>query len=388
MALYIPQSKKKALHIPQSKKKIKEEPKKAEKNKENFLSFLNFGQRVSGKEFILFTSQMALMLDTGYSLNKALEIFARQVQHPYFKEVITHVIEEIESGKLFSDGLAKYPHVFSPLFINIVRVGENGGFLKKMIEQLANYYTEREEYLNAIKKALIYPSILMAFSLFVIMFIMVYVFPKLSGFLQGKESILPITTRFFMASSAFLQNYWYAVIIALPVLIVSFIVLIKMPKIASFIERIRMKIPIINKLYLEFYTSHFLSNLGFLLDGGVPLLDALKTTKKIVQSSMYQNFIDELIESVETGAGFSTPFQKQTFLPIAVKEMVQTGEETGNLNTISLRLGDRYAKDFRKGMEVFCTILEPIIIVGMGVVVGVIVLSIIIPIFRISSGVN
>jgi len=376
--------------------KIKAKPKKLQKpqktqkveNKGDFLSFLNFGQRVGGKEFISFTSQMALMLDTGYSLNKALEIFSRQVQHLYFKEVILDIIEIIESGKLFSEGLEKYPHVFSPLFINIIKVGENGGFLKKMMEQLANYYTEREEYLNAIKKALVYPSVLMAFSFFVVIFIMTYVFPKLTGFLSGKKSMLPITTRFFMGASYFLQNYWYVALIALPILIVSVLFLIKRPIIASWLEGMRMKLPIVNKLYLEFYTSHFLSNLGFLLEGGVTLLEALKITKKIVQSSIYQKFIGELIESVEKGSGFSAPFQKQTFLPIDVKEMVQTGEETGNLNTISLRLGERYAQEFRRGMEIFCSILEPIIIICMGVVVGTIVLSIIIPIFKISSGVG
>lgn len=154
----------------------------------------------------------------------------------------------------------------------------------------------------------------------------------------------------------------------------------------SFFEKQKMRIPVLNRMLIQFYTSHFLSTLGFLMTGGVPILDGLMITKSIVRNSQYQRFVQELIESVEKGRGFAAPFRKQSFLPITVREMVQTGEETGSLNQVIVRLGEHYAQEFRKGMEMFCTILEPVIIVFMGIIVGTIVLSIIIPIFRLSSG--
>jgi len=343
-------------------------------------------KRVGGKELMLFTSQMSLMLETGNSLNRALGVIAPQIQNAYFREIVEKTLEQIESGFLFSDALGKYPEVFSPLFLSMIRAGESGGFLKQMMNQLAEYQQQREEYMSAIRKALTYPLVLMVFSFLVICFVVIYVFPKLAVFLEGKEALLPLNTRILMYLSRFMQSYWYIPPIGIIILILIIRALLKNKQAMVFFERQRMKIPILNKMLIQFYTSHFLSTLGFLMTGGVPILDGLMITKSIVRNSQYRRFVQELIESVEKGRGFAAPFRKQSFLPITVREMVATGEETGSLNQVIIRLGEYYSQEFRKGMEMFCTILEPVIIIIMGFVVGTIVLSIIIPIFRLSSG--
>ena len=349
-------------------------------------------KRVGGKELMLFTSQISLMLETGNSLNKSLGVIAPQIQNAYFREIVGNTLEQIESGALFSEALGQYPEVFSPLFISMIKAGESGGFLKQMMKQLAEYQQQSEEYMSAIRKALTYPLVLMIFSFLVICFVIIYVFPKLAIFLEGKEALLPWNTRALMFLSRFMQGYWYVPPIGLILATLAFRALLKNKKALSFFESQRMRIPVFNRMLIQFYTSHFLSTLGFLMTGGVPILDGLVITKSLVRSSQYQRFIQELIESVEKGRGFAAPFRCQggsfnsSFLPITVREMVQTGEETGSLNQVIIRLGEYYAQEFRKGMEMFCTILEPAIIVFMGFIVGTIVLSIIIPIFRLSSG--
>lgn len=335
---------------------------------------------------MLFTSQMSLMLETGNSLNRSLGVIAPQIQDAYFREIVEKTLEQIESGFLFSDALGKYPDVFSPLFISMIKAGESGGFLKQMMKQLAEYQQQSEEYMSAIRKALTYPLVLMVFSFLVVCFVIIYVFPKLAVFLEGKEALLPLNTRILMYLSRFMQSYWYIPPIGMILAVLAIRALLKNKKALSFFERQRMRIPILNRMLIQFYTSHFLSTLGFLMTGGVPILDGLMITKSIVRNSQYQRFVQELIESVEKGRGFAAPFRKQSFLPITVREMVATGEETGSLNQVIIRLGEYYAQEFRKGMEMFCAILEPVIIILMGFVVGTIVLSIIIPIFRLSSG--
>jgi type II secretory pathway component PulF len=355
------------------------------RSKDLFASF-SWRKRVTGKELMLFTSQMSLMLETGNSLNRSLGVIAPQVQNAYFKEILEKTLEQIESGFLFSEALGKYPKVFSPLFISMIKAGECGGFLKQMMKQLAEYHHQREEYMSAVRKALTYPLVLMVFSFLVICFVIMYVFPKLAVFLEGKEALLPWNTRILMALSRFMQSYWYIPPIGMIAAGLAIRALLKNQKALAFFERQRMRIPVLNKMLIQFYTSNFLSTLGFLMTGGVPILDGLMITKSIVRNSQYQRFVQELIESVEKGRGFAAPFRKQSFLPITVREMVATGEETGSLNQVIIRLGEHYAQEFRKGMDAFCTILEPVIIVFMGIVVGTIVLSIIIPIFRLSSG--
>jgi len=364
---------------------VETKSKKKEKGK-NLLSSFSIGKKVKGKELMLFTSQLSLMLETGNSLNRALEVIAPQIQNPYFKKVVTEALENLEAGCLFSEALAVYPDVFPQMFISVVKVGESGGLLKEMMTQLNDYYKQKEEYVGAIKKALVYPTVLLVFCFLVIIFVMLFVFPRLAVFLKGQEAMLPWTTLCLMWMSDFLQNSWHITLIVIIALGIELRFLCKKPAIASWFEKQRMKIPLLNTLLIQFYTSNFLTNLGFLMAGGVPLLEGLVTIKSIVGSSQYKKFIQELIESVEKGAGFSAPFRKQPFLPVTVKEMINTGEEVGNLQLVIVRLGEYYSSEFRKGMEIVCSILEPIIIIAMGVIVGGIVLSIIIPIFRLSSG--
>ncbi|MEW5801008.1 MAG: type II secretion system F family protein [bacterium] len=373
---------------PKLKAKSKDLDAGQHERQKDLLSYLPWHKRVKGKELMMFTSQLSLMLETGHPLNRALAVLAPQVQNPYFKEIIEKNLEQIESGYLFSDALAKYPEVFSPLFISMIKAGESGGFLKHMMKQLAEYHHQREEYLSAIKKALTYPVVLMIFAFLVVCFVIVYVFPKLALFLEGKEALLPWNTRFLMWLSRSLRGYWYVVFIGLIAAGLALWALFRNKKAVEFFENQKMRIPVLNRMLIQFYTSTFLSTLGFLMNGGVPLLEGLMITKSLVRNAVFQKFVQELIDSAEKGRGFAAPFRKQSFLPITVREMVQTGEETGSLNLVIIRLGEHYAQEFRKGMEAFCTILEPVIIVFMGIIVGIIVLSIIIPIFRLSSGVS
>ena len=343
---------------------------------------------IKSKEVIFFTSQLALMLEVGTPLTNALAAMEKQTKNPAFKEVIRSLHRDIEEGQQLSDAMRRHPRVFNYVFISMIKAGETGGFLKEILERLAEMQEKRLALIAQLRSTLTYPAILCLVGLLVVIFVLVGVLPKFTTFFAGKEEILPATTRFLMALSASLQGYWWVYLIITAGVIIG----IKLWKDSepgqTMIDRICVGAPILARLYNKIYTCQLLRTLGHLMDSQVPLLEALEVTRSTIKNRYFKGFINRITDHVEKGGRFAQPFANYPYILDSVKQMVATGEEVGNLPPVMLRLAAYYDTEVDRELKNIASLIEPIALILLGGVVGLIVGSVILPLFRIAHAIH
>ena len=328
------------------------------------------------------------MLGTGTPLNRSLIAIKPQIKSPFFKGIVEDLITDIEGGKSFSAAMAKYEKEFSPITINMIKAGEISGSLETMLSQAELYEKKKAEFKAMIKRAMTYPLLLMTLSLCVIIFVLTFVFPKFADLFADVWEILPASTKILMGVSNFTLEYWYLLIIALILVVFAAWSSLKSKKVLVLLDRLKIKTPLIGTIFIMAYTSQMLRTLGFLINGGVPLLDGLKTTRETIRNTLYQGFVDKIIQSAKDGQGISLAFLQTDFLPETVKQVIKTGEDSGKLDFVMIRLSDYYDNEMEKQLKLLSTIIEPLALLIMGVVVGFIVMSIVLPIFKLSKAIH
>ena len=350
--------------------------------------FSRLGRPIKPVEVIFFTSQLSLMLEIGTPLKNALEIIEDQTQNPVFKEVLQTMVQDIEEGRQLSDAMKRHPRIFNSVFASMVRAGETGGFLKEILDRLIEIQEKRQALKTQLRSALTYPAVLCIVSFLVIIFVLVVVLPKFTGFFAGKESILPLTTRLMMTLSASLKGYWWLYIISGIGLVLGLKFFRESRMGQAFIDMFAVKGPLISKLANKIYTCHFLRILGNLMESQVPLVESLEVTRTTITNRYFRNFIDRIIDHVQEGGKFSKPFATYPYILDSVKKMVATGEETGSLPKVMSRLAKFYDEEVDRELKNVATLIEPLALVVMGGIVGIIVSSVILPLFRIASTVH
>lgn len=339
---------------------------------------------VKSTELLFFTSQLSLMLEIETPLNTALKALKDQTENRTFNGVLGSAIKDIEEGRQLSFALKKHPRIFSNIFTSLVAAGESGGFLKDILDRNVEILEKRQALVTQLKSALTYPLVLCAVSVLVVIFIMVSILPKFSAFFKGKESVLPATTRFFMATSALLREYWWLFILSGIVFIIG-IVLFKESKRGKIIKDwMLVNFPLVSGLMNKIYTCQFLRTLGHLMESHVPLLEALEVTRGTMNNRYFRQLISQISTHVQEGGKFSQPFAGYPYAPASVKQMVATGEEAGSLSKVMLRLSEFYDTEVDKELKTFSALIEPAALIIMGVVIGLIVSSIILPLFRLA----
>lgn len=346
------------------------------------------GRRIKTKEIILFTSQLSLMLEVGTPLTSSLTAIENQTENPAFKEVIQAMGRDIEEGLQLSDAMRRHPQVFNNVFISMIKAGETGGFLQKILDRLAEMQEKRQALIAQLRSTLTYPAILCLVGLLVVVFILVGVLPKFATFFAGKESILPITTRFLMAMSHSLRGYWWVYLISTVGLIVALKLWKESEPGQALIDRFCVSAPMVARLYNKIYTCQLLRTLGHLMSSQVPLLEALEVTRATIKNRHFSRFITQIMDHVEKGGRFAQPFTTYPYIMDSVKQMVATGEEVGNLPTVMLRLAGFYDTEVDRELKNIASLIEPIALMLLGGVVGVIVASVILPLFRLAHAVH
>jgi type II secretory pathway component PulF len=346
------------------------------------------GRRIKTKEIILFTSQLSLMLEVGTPLTSSLTAIENQTENPAFKEVIQAMGRDIEEGLQLSDAMRRHPQVFNNVFISMIKAGETGGFLQKILDRLAEMQEKRQALIAQLRSTLTYPAILCLVGLLVVVFILVGVLPKFATFFAGKESILPITTRFLMAMSHSLRSYWWIYLISTVGLIVALKLWKESESGQALIDRFCVSAPMVARLYNKIYTCQLLRTLGHLMSSQVPLLEALEVTRATIRNRHFSRFITQIMDHVEKGGRFAQPFTTYPYIMDSVKQMVATGEEVGNLPTVMLRLAGFYDTEVDRELKNIASLIEPIALMLLGGVVGVIVASVILPLFRLAHAVH
>ncbi|MBW2622261.1 MAG: type II secretion system F family protein [Deltaproteobacteria bacterium] len=345
-------------------------------------------RRVKSSDLIFFTSQLALMLEIGTPLNIALRALKNQTENNYFNGVLESILRDIEEGRMLSDALRRHPKVFSIEYISLVKAGEAGGFLQKILNRINEMQEKRQAFKAQFLSALAYPAFLSAAGLAVVIFVIVAILPKFTVFFEGKESILPGTTRFLMALSDSMRGYWWVYILIAAGLVAGIGIFRASRFGRKLIDRFFVSGPIVSRLFNKIYTCELLRTLGHLLESQVPLLEALEVTQGTVKNVYFRNFIDQMKEHVRQGGRLSQPFATYPYIQETVKQMVATGEETGNLPKVMLRLAGFYDIEVDREIKSVSTMIEPIALIVLGGVVGLIVSSVILPMFRLAHAIQ
>jgi type II secretory pathway component PulF len=347
-----------------------------------------FGKSIKAGEVIFFTSQLSLMLEIGTPLKNALEAICNQTKNTHFKDVIQKMLKDIKDGRQLSDAMKRHPLVFNTVYNSMVKAGEAGGFLHEILDRIVEMQEKRQALLSQIRSALTYPMFLCFLGLIVVIFVLVGVLPKFTAFFEGKEHILPLTTRLLMFTSASLREYWWLYLIGCFGGIIGLKLFKNSERGQILIDWSFIKLPILSKLSNKINTCSMLRTLGHLMESAVPILQALDVTRDTIKNRYFKHLIQRIQDHVHKGGKLSQPFSKFPFILDSVKQMVATGEETGNLSEVMLRLAKFYDAEVDQELKTISSMIEPIALVVMGAMVGIIVSSVVLPLFRLAHALH
>jgi type IV pilus assembly protein PilC len=344
---------------------------------------LSFGP--SQKDVQTFTSQLSVMIRAGISIRAAIEGIADQVENPKFKQMLVQMKRDVESGKQFSDALLRYPKVFSPLYINMVKASELSGGFSKMLDKIAAYLAQQIETSSMVKGAMVYPGIIGTLAIGTTIFLLTFVLPRFMVIFKGKEAALPKPTKLLLWLSDFMVNYWYIIIFGVAAGIWGFVMLLRTDWGRTWWDKVKLAVPLFKKMFRALYISRSLHTMGQLINAGVPMLDTIAITADISGNVLYKRMWRNVYSSVKQGKKISYTLQKNALLPKSVIQMISAGEESGKLGEVLDEVSDFYSRELKNVIKSVTSMIEPLMIVVMGSVVGFIAMSIILPIFKLSS---
>lgn len=340
---------------------------------------------VSSSEIVSFTRQLSTMLSAGLPLIDALVILQKQTKNVRFSKILTEVVSGIEGGMTLSGALAKHPKVFGVVYIKLIEAGETGGVLDKVLAKLAQSLEKDREFKNKTRGAFIYPSIVVTVMIIVIVLMMVFVIPKLTDLYTEIGTELPLPTKILIVVSSFIRSFWWLLLLMIIGMVYGLRAYSKTENGAKVVSRLVLSLPVWGKIRKTVTLAEFTRTLGLLIGTGIPIITALKIVRDILSSFSYKEGIDEAIIRVERGAPLFQPLTANPVFPPIVGQMVRVGEETGKMDEVLDRLSVYFETESENLMRNLTTALEPIILVVLGLGVGILVLSIILPIYNLTS---
>jgi type IV pilus assembly protein PilC len=339
----------------------------------------------SRKDILHFTSQLAVMVRAGISLQDTLEGIGGQHDNQKFKAVIRDLKNRIEEGNTFSQALAEHPQIFSNLYVNMVAAAEASGSLSDMLQKLAEYLDQEAETRSQVKSAMVYPVIIAVMAVSVTIFLLCFVLPRFTAIFSGKEHLLPAPTIILMKSSAFLRHWWYALIPAIGGGLWGFYFFIHTTAGRLWWDKTKLVLPLIRTLCRSLYITRGLHTMGVLTRAGVPILNTISITAHISGNVLYKNMWLNVHEEVRQGKKIAAALSRCTLMPSSVVQMIRSGEDSGNMAEVLKDISNFYARELKAVIKAVTSMIEPIMIVCMGCLVGFIAMSIILPIFKMSS---
>lgn len=345
-------------------------------------------KKVKINTLVIFTRQIYDLLKGGLPLAKAMELTYKQTENLQFKEIIKGIKEEILKGSSFSSALSKYPHVFNPLYVGLVKAGESGGMLEVSMERIAHYQEKEQDLVNKIKTAMAYPAAMMVIGAGTVAFLLVVVIPRFSVIFQDVEQLLPLPTRILIFLSNLLKNWWWLYIPGGVFLTVWFKRYINIPKGRRQFDQFLLNLPVIGKIVQQEMVIRFTRTLGILLSNGIAMVTALDMVKKAVGNVIVNEEIQRIYEEIKIGKGLVEPLSKSQVFPVIISDLVAAGQEVGSLENSLLKIADTYENNVENAIKIATSLMEPVVIVVMGLVVGFIVLAMLLPIFEISGAIK
>ncbi|MBI2040265.1 type II secretion system F family protein [Candidatus Microgenomates bacterium] len=349
------------------------------------IGFLDrFLHRVSFSELVMVTRQLATMISAGLVLSEAIDILEEQQTNKTFKKALGEISQDIKGGFSLAQSLGKHPRIFPHLYVNLVKSGEASGKLDQVLSQMADTLEKEREFRARVKGAMIYPVVVLSMMVVVMVIMMVFVIPKLVALFQQATIELPLPTKILIGTSNLFVNYWWAVIL----ITIGFVLAIrrwsKTPEGHLFLGNLILKTPILGKVVVNVTLTNFNRTFGLLTSAGIPLLDSIGIVSDLTDNPVFKKALKDAYSGVEKGLPFSALLTARIF-PRIVGQMVKVGEETGKVDEIFLKLADYFESESDHLVKNLTVVIEPVVLIILGIGVAFLVISIILPIYKLTT---
>jgi type IV pilus assembly protein PilC len=339
-------------------------------------------QRVKLRDLVVFSRQFATMIDAGLSVVKCLDILQKQARNPKMKEVAGEVKRDVAGGMSLTEALQKHPRIFTPLFVNMIRSAEAGGILDQVLDRLATFLEKEQETRNKIKSAMTYPAVVFCFACLMLLGLLFFVLPKFKGIFETMGLELPLTTKILLNSSDYVKSYWYIGLVVLVGTVIMIKAFARTERGKYAIDAAKLKLPIFGDLILKTCVSRFARTFGTLITSGVPVLRALDIVSETAGNRVVAETVVRARTAIKEGEKISTPLFGSKIFPVMVTQMIAIGEETGRLDQMLTKVANFYDDEVDNTLKSLTSLIEPIMIVGLGLIVGFIAVSVISPIYE------
>lgn len=351
------------------------------------LSFnLKFLRGVPKKEVVIFSRQISTLFQAKVPLLEALKTMMEQTTNPIFKDALLDVAKSVDAGAPLSKALAGHKKIFSDFYVNMVKSGEASGKLEEVFGYLADGL-EREFYLiQKVRGAITYPAFIITAFIGIMFVMMIWVVPNLTAVLKETGQEMPFLTKVIIAVSDAFASYWWAILLGIFSFIGGLWYFIHTPQGSDLWDTVQLKLPILGKMFRKFYLARFADTLSVLIQGGLPIVQALEITAQVVRNSVYKGILLETIEEVKKGNTISSVLKAKKDIPVMISQMVFVGEETGKLDSTLKSAADFYHKEVTVVMDNLVTLIEPLLIIALGIGVAILLVGILMPMYNMAQG--
>jgi len=338
--------------------------------------------RIRVSDIVVFVRHLATLLNAGLPLSKSLQTVARQLDNPSLSDVVAELAEEVRSGEMLSDAMARKPKVFDPLTVNIIRAGEVGGNVAATLQDLATDLEKKDALRRAVKAAMVYPAVVVSIASLVVAFLLIYIVPSFLDVYRKMHLKLPLATRILLLVSGFLARYWWVLLMAVPGVVLGRRHLMQIEQVQRGWDRFVLRLPMLGKIRRRAIAARFLSTLATLVGSGVSIVESLRLMSTLTNSTVVRDAIDDIRRHVSRGGTIGQPMERYAdlFSPMAI-QMVAVGEQTGSLPEAASRTAAYLAEDVDNRVKTLTTLIEPMLTLGLGLIVGTIALAIYLPMF-------
>lgn len=348
-------------------------------------SLKTYLERIRSSDIMNFTIQLATLIDAGIPLDKSLYILEDMAEKQKFKELIRTVKNNVNSGATLADALSRHPKIFSRLYINMVKSGEKGGVLDKILLRLSEFLESSEELKSYVFSAMIYPILLILVGSVAVTILVTVVLPKFTRIFKDMGTALPFSTQILLSISNFIGNYWYFIILFIIIAVTAFRNYISKEEGRYKWDSFKLRLPLFGDLIQKIEISRFARTFGTLIHSGVPILQALAVVKDTLSNRKISSSLVNVYGGIKEGSGIAVPLKSSKIFPSLAIHMIMVGEETGNLENMLLKVADTYEKEVKNSVKRLLSFLEPALILIMALLIGFVIISMVMAIFSVNE---
>ena len=340
---------------------------------------------VSSKDLVIFFRQLAILIEARVPIAVSLSSIQEQTTNPYLKNALKKIVSDVEDGMSFSDAMENFKDIFSLLSINVIRAGETSGTLKKAVDHVSENIERNYNLTARVRGALIYPGVIMVVFFIVGFVVSAFIIPNLSKMIRDLNATVPWYTTVVMNTGDFMQRWWWAVLVLIAGIVIAMVYYIKTEEGKRDLDKIKLDMPVIGNIFKGLYISRFGENLAVLLNGGIPIVQAIKTTSDVIGNSLYREILLRAADEVKNGGEMSLVLRQSALFPPMVSQMVKIGEESGQIDSTLIHISKFYESETERATQNLSVLIEPFLMILIGLAVGFLAFSVLMPIYDIAG---